>query len=112
MIVGASLPVHRPPPPGLVRAYDWRLLAPGRVQGTGECQYPGQRITIQLEQEQDGIHWCIAANNVEDQRTAADCLTLRRREAAQGIVFYAHPQVHGLPWSVPDSIANKHVQRA
>ena len=71
-----------------------------------------QRSTILLEHEQEGIHWCIAADNVVDQRTVADYLTLRRSEAAQGNVFHAHSQVQGLPWSVPDSIANKHVQRA
>ena len=116
LTVGASLLVQRPlclrHPPALVRAYEWSLLAPGRVQGTVESPYPEQRIVIQLEQEQDGIHWCIAADNVEDQRTATDCQTLRRRVHTQGIVFYAHPHIHGLPWSVPDSVANTHVQRA
>ncbi|CAI5719346.1 unnamed protein product [Peronospora destructor] len=62
-----------------------------------------------MEQDSDGIHWSIAANNIEDQRTAADCQKLRKVQVARGIVFYANPLIHGFPWSVPDTIANKHV---
>merc|ERR1712137_1316004 len=39
----------------------------------------------------------------------ADCKQLRRAQDAGGIVFQAHPRLHGLPWSVPDSVANRHV---
>ena len=34
---------------------------------------------------------------------------LRKDQSAGGIVFYANPLIHGFPWSVPDTIANKHV---
>ena len=36
-------------------------------------------------------------------------LTLRRSQSARGNVLYAHSWIHGLPWSVPDSVANRHV---
>uniref|UniRef100_A0AAV1TSU2 Uncharacterized protein n=1 Tax=Peronospora matthiolae TaxID=2874970 RepID=A0AAV1TSU2_9STRA len=51
-------------------------------------------------------------NNIEDRQTATDCQALRQSAAARGIVFYAHPFLHGLPWSDQDSIAYKHVLMA
>ena len=65
-----------------------------------------------LEQGIDGIHWRLAPDNGASQHTAADCETLRQGQDWGGIVFYAHPCIHGFPWSVPDSVANRHVLRA
>ena len=53
-----------------------------------------------------------AGDNIADQRTAANCRTLLRHQVARDIVFYAHPLLHGLRWSVLDSIAKEHVQQA
>ena len=69
----------------------------------------GRQSAIDLEQDSGGIHWSIAANNIEDQQTAAYCRHLRKDQSAGGIVFYANPLIHGFPWSLPDTIANKHI---
>ncbi|KAE9326617.1 hypothetical protein PR003_g16202 [Phytophthora rubi] len=42
----------------------------------------------------------------------ADIRKLQRYEDEGSIVFNAHPKLHGFPWSVPDTIANKHVLAA
>ena len=47
--------------------------------------------------------------NTADRYTVADCQQLRRAQDAGGIVFQAHPLLHGLSWTVPDSVANRHV---
>ena len=91
MSIGASLHVPQTllqrHPPELVQAYEWELIAPGRVRRIGECQTPEQRSIILLEQERDGIHSIVAADDGVHQRTAADCLTLRRSHADRSIVF-------------------------
>ena len=69
----------------------------------------GRQSAIDLEQDSDGIHWSIAANNIEDQQTAADCHRLRKDQRTEDIVFYANLLMYEFPWSVLDTIANKHV---
>ena len=80
-----------------------------RIRGVLVNSEQGRQSAIDLEQDSDEIYWSIAANNIEDPRTAADCHRLRKDQSAGGIVFYANPLIHGIPWSVPDTIANKHV---
>jgi hypothetical protein len=38
-----------------------------------------------------------------------DITKLQKQEQEGNIVFNAHPTLHGYPWSVPDTISNKHV---
>ena len=63
-------------PPELVWAYGGELLSPGRVRGVGSCASTERGVGILLDQESDGVHCRVAADNILDQRTAADCLTL------------------------------------
>ena len=116
MAIGGGLQV-RPTlrqrhPLDLVRAYDWTFLSPGQIQGVGTNSFIEQRNVILLEQESDGLHWVVAGDNIENRQTATDCQTLLQSAEARGIVFHTRPFLHGLPWSVPDSIANKHVLMA
>ena len=48
----------------------------GRIRGVVVNSDQGRQSAIALEQDSDGIHWSIAANNIEDQQTAADCRRL------------------------------------
>merc|ERR1712137_77420 len=96
-------------PPHLTHDYVWESVVTGHIRGVVIATAPGQRGVIELEQQSNGIHWTLAATNTEDRYTEADCQQLRRAQDAGGIVFQAHPLLHGLPWSVPDSVANRHV---
>ena len=73
----------------------------GVLVNSDQCR----KTAIALKQDSDGIHWNIAANNIENQQTAADCHRLRKDQKEGSIVFYANR----FPWSVTDTIANKHV---
>lgn len=96
-------------PPNLTQDYTWTYTKLGCVSGIVEVSDPDQRSVINLEQNSDGIHWSIAANSIEDQRTAADCQLFQKENLDEGIVFSANPLIHGFPWSVPETIANMHV---
>ena len=81
----------------------------GRIRGVSLNSYQGRQSAIALEKDSNGIHWSISADHIEYQQTAVDCHRLRKDQVAKVIVFYANPLIHGFPWSVPDTLANKHV---
>ena len=101
-------PSAPPPPPTLKQTYTWEHTMTGRIRGVLVNSEQGRQSAIDLEQDSNIIQWSIAANNIEDQRTDADCHRLRKEQRAGDIVFYANPLIHGFPWTVPDTIANKH----
>ena len=96
----------------LQHSYAWEPTTLGRVRWTIADEGRNRVGVLLLEQGIDGIHWRLAPDNGESQHTAADCETLRQGQDWGGILFYAHPCIHGFPWSVPDSVANRHVLRA
>ena len=88
-------PSAPPPPPTLKQTYTWEHTMTGRIRGVLVNSDQGRQSAIALEQDSDGIHWGIAANNIEDQQTTADCQRLCKDQGAGGIVFYAKPLIHG-----------------
>ena len=113
LIVGGWMHVERTlcqrHPPDLEQAYVWEFISPGRIRGVGDCTLTEQRSIVLLYLESDGLHWRIDGDNIVDQRTAADGRKLIRHQVARAL---SSMRIQGLPWSVPDSIANKHVQQA
>ena len=85
------LPRH---PQQLVHVYAWEYVTMGHVRGTMVDNASSQGSVIQLEQASNGIHWTVAASNIEDQQTAADCQKLRPKQHIGGIVFMGF---HGCP---------------
>ena len=77
-----------------------------RIMSTLWC---GQPSVIDLEQASNDLHWMVAADTIAGQRTAADCQLLQEEQLADDIVISPHPQLHGLPWKVSDTIGNRHV---
>uniref|UniRef100_M4BPJ8 RxLR effector candidate protein n=1 Tax=Hyaloperonospora arabidopsidis (strain Emoy2) TaxID=559515 RepID=M4BPJ8_HYAAE len=73
------------------------------------CDQPS---VILLEQASNGINWLVATDNVADRQTAEDCRTLEAGQHNCAIVFQAHSRLHGIPWSVSNSVANPHVHLA
>uniref|UniRef100_M4C229 RxLR effector candidate protein n=1 Tax=Hyaloperonospora arabidopsidis (strain Emoy2) TaxID=559515 RepID=M4C229_HYAAE len=102
---------RRMPRSSHVLSRSWHCIDSGSRR-VGDRTLTEQRSIVLLDQEIDCLHWSIAGDKIADQRTAADCRTLLRHQVARDIVFYAHPLLHGHRWSVPDYIANKHVQQA
>jgi hypothetical protein len=62
-----------------------------------------------VTQQPNGLHWRVKEEQQEDAETAEDVVKLQQRQQDGSVVFAAHPGIHGVPWSVKDSIANKHV---
>ena len=84
-----------PPPPKLKQAYTWEYTTTSRIRGVLMNSDQGQQSVIALEQDSDGIDWSIAANNIEDQQTAAYCRHLRKPECRRHRILRksAHPRV-------------------
>ena len=59
-------------PPQMTQTYTWKHTMTGRIRGVVVNSDQGRQSAIALEQDSDGIHWSIAANNIEDQQMAAD----------------------------------------
>jgi hypothetical protein len=116
MEIGEQLEVHNQiqlrHPTKLESTYRWEATTEGHAHGTSTDRTTGGRSLIELGQQPDGVHWRVNEEKAVDDRTCRDCQHLSRYEEEGGIVFYAHPQIHRFPWSVPDSIANKHVVQA
>ncbi|KAE8981596.1 hypothetical protein PR003_g12314 [Phytophthora rubi] len=95
--------------PKLEHDYHWEYIAPGRAKGIRIGQTDLTTNAIEVEQTHNGIHLRVIETGSEDRDTAADRVKLQRFQDIGSIVFYAHPNAHGMQWSVPDNIANKHV---
>jgi hypothetical protein len=89
--------------------YTWKVTEAGEVVGTVTQAAGGTSANIALEQQSNGIHWKVCAERGDTQLTAGDVTKLQKFQQSGSIVFYAHPWCHGIPWVVPDNIANKHV---
>jgi hypothetical protein len=96
-------------PMHLDNKYTWEAKGAGRATGTTEEQRRGTRHTIEVVQQPNGIHWHVRDGDTTDQHTVADKKRMQRYQQEGSIMFYAHPHLHGFPWRVSDSIANKHV---
>ena len=104
--------LHLRNPPQLKSIYAWEPTTPGRIQGVMPNVGCDQPSVILLEQVSNGINWLVATDNVADRQTAEDCRTLEAGQHNCAIVFQAHSRLHGIPWSVSNSVANPHVHLA
>ena len=66
------------PLPQLTQTFTWEHIMTGRIRGVSVDLDQGRQSAIALEQDSDRIHWSIAANNIEDQQTVADCHRLSK----------------------------------
>jgi hypothetical protein len=98
-------------PMELSNHYTWTVRERGLTVGTTKERRGGASHWIEVEQQPNGIHWHIREGPEADRYTAADRERMRRYQQEGSIVFFAHPLVHGFPWSVKDSVANKHVMK-
>jgi hypothetical protein len=96
----------------LQHAYNWEVIAGDRVRGTRADSTAREAPSLELTQQPNGIHWHVDATAQADSTLQADIEKLRRRENDGDIVVQAHPMLHGFPWEVPDTVANKHVLSA
>jgi hypothetical protein len=96
----------------LTQRYHWEATTPGHAHGISIDSRTVVAHEIALDQQSDGVQWQIQATTAPDHYTRQDTQHLRRDELDGGIVFYAHPLLHGVSWSVPETIANKHVVKA
>ncbi|GMF24260.1 unnamed protein product [Phytophthora lilii] len=99
-------------PTKALRNYTWKLFSEGYAKGIMISQDDNQQTTLILEQLNDGIHWRIVPNDARKFSKNTDSWKLRRMQEDDLIVFYAHPLLHGFPWSVREAIVNKHVYQA
>jgi hypothetical protein len=94
----------------LEQDYHWKVTATGTVIGSAKHPQGGQPDEIELEQQGNGVYWQVCTNmGNEDDTMVGDRKRLQQNQSNGSIVFNAHPLCHGIPWSVPDNIANKHV---
>ncbi|POM75681.1 LOW QUALITY PROTEIN: RxLR effector candidate protein [Phytophthora palmivora] len=114
--VGETLQVQRKlsmrHPPDLQQEYEWIFHSEGRIQGHVVGSTESNKMAITMEQQWDGIHWRLVENEKVDQQMTADWDKLRQSQEQDGLVFVAHPWLHRIPWTVPDTIANQHVVKA
>ncbi|ETN10387.1 hypothetical protein PPTG_10525 [Phytophthora nicotianae INRA-310] len=97
-------------PPELRNNYTWIIINAHRIRGVSSTS--PEESTFELEQQPNGIHWMISESTQADATTKADIVQLQQHEYTGAIVFQAHPMLHGFPWTVPDSTANRHVLAA
>jgi hypothetical protein len=89
--------------------YSWEITAEGTAKGTVIAGTGQQKEYLELQQQDDGIHWSVKEHEIDSRQIADDQRKLQRRQHYGSIVFFAHPRCHGIAWSVPDSIANQHI---
>jgi hypothetical protein len=93
-------------------SYDWEATTSGHARGISTDLQTGDQHVLVVDQQADGKHWRVGGALAADEVTRHDQQKLRSHEAEGSIVFYAHPRVHGFEWSVPETIANRHVVQA
>jgi len=99
-------------PTELEANYEWEMTTPGHARGVSSNSQTEDQYVIEMDQQENGIHWCVGKPLAADAVTRRDRRKLSRYEAEGSIVFFAHPWLHRFEWSVPDSIANRHVVNA
>eukprot|EP00644_Phytophthora_capsici_P019378 jgi/Phyca11/132495/e_gw1.173.8.1 len=96
--VGQPPPVSLRRPPRLRREFNWQ------VEGTKIIGWATSgEASIQLEQQEDGIHWAVTSHI----NARKDANKLHKRQG--GVIFEAHPLLHGYPWKVKTSRTNTKV---
>ena len=110
--IGAALtepPLLLRQPPPFQQQYRWTRVSATSIVGTapGFTSSPAQ--TVRLSKGVDGLLWFVHGDppdlRTSTEREAADWLHRLKR----GLVFLAHPDIHRLPWSVPDRVQNHRV---
>ncbi|ETI48447.1 hypothetical protein F443_07523, partial [Phytophthora nicotianae P1569] len=97
-------------PPELRNNYTWIIINAHRIRGVSSTS--PEESTFELEQQPNGVHWMTSESTQADVTTKADIVKLQQHEYTGASVFQAHPMLHGYPWTVPDSTANRHVLAA